>query len=116
MSFQSISDPDLNPEPVLVSLMKKVKDPIDSGSGSISLSVFMVVAFFLQGGSNISGTLSKLHCRIKISPFYYLFWAKLSQLSVKAETKTNSHFPAKINQQEATRAVIVSRHRAAGVH
>jgi hypothetical protein len=47
--------------------------------------------------------------------FYYLFWAKLSQLSVKAETKTNSHFPAKINQQEATRAVIVSRLRAAGV-
>ena len=31
------------------------------------------------------------------------------------ETKTNRHVPAKINQQEAPRAVIVSRLRAAGV-
>jgi hypothetical protein len=44
-----------------------------------------------------------------------LFCAKLSQLSVEAEIKTNRHIPAKINQQVAARAVIVSRLRAAGV-
>ncbi len=47
--------------------------------------------------------------------FYSLFRAKLSLLSVEAETKTNRHIPTKINQEEATRAVIVSRLRAAGV-
>jgi uracil phosphoribosyltransferase len=40
------------------------------------------------------------------------FCAKLSRLSVEAETKTNRHIPARINQQEATRTVIVSRLRA----
>ncbi len=32
---------------------------------------------------------------------------KPSQIFAEAETKTNRHFPANINQQEATRAVIV---------
>jgi hypothetical protein len=44
-----------------------------------------------------------------------LFCAKLSQLSAEAETKTNRNIPAKMYQQEATRAFIVSRLRAAGV-
>jgi hypothetical protein len=44
--------------------------------------------------------------------FYYLFRTKLSQLCLEEETKRNRHVPAKINQQEATRAVIVSRLRA----
>jgi hypothetical protein len=37
---------------------------------------------------------------------------KLSQIFVEAETKTSRHFPANINQQEATRAVIVFGLRA----
>jgi hypothetical protein len=39
----------------------------------------------------------------------------MSQLFVEAETKTNRHILAKINQQEATKLVIVSRLRAAGI-
>ncbi len=42
--------------------------------------------------------------------FYKLFHAKLSQLCLEAETK--KQIPANINQQKATRAVIVSRLRA----
>jgi hypothetical protein len=38
----------------------------------------------------------------------------MSQLFVETETKTNGHILAKINQQEATKPVIVSRLRAAG--
>jgi hypothetical protein len=41
-----------------------------------------------------------------------LFHTKLSQLCLEAETKTNRHFLVNINQQQATRAVIVSRPRA----
>jgi hypothetical protein len=79
------------------------------------MPTFLPLNDILQGGSDISGTLSKLHRRIKKSTCFQIFCAKLSQLSVEAETKTNRHIPAKINQQEATRAVIVSRLRAAGV-
>jgi hypothetical protein len=39
----------------------------------------------------------------------------MSQLFAEAETKTNRHMLAKINQQEASKPVIVSRLRAAGV-
>jgi hypothetical protein len=51
---------------------------------------------------------------LKNQLFYELFRAKLSQLCLEVETKTNRHIPAKINQQEATKPVIVSRLRAAG--
>jgi hypothetical protein len=44
--------------------------------------------------------------------FYYLFRTKLSQPFLEEETKRNRHVPANINQQEATRAAIVSRLRA----
>jgi hypothetical protein len=69
----------------------------------------------LQGGSDKSGTLSKLPCCMKNQLFYQLFRAKMSQLFVETETKTNGHILAKINQQEATKPVIVSRLRAAGI-
>jgi hypothetical protein len=64
-----------------------------------------------QGASDISGTLSKLHRRIEKSFFYYLFRAQLSQLFVEAETKINRNFPPKMNEQEATKAMIVSSAR-----
>jgi hypothetical protein len=44
--------------------------------------------------------------------FYELFRTKLSQVCLEEETKRKRHVPANINQQEATRAVIVSRLRA----
>jgi hypothetical protein len=69
----------------------------------------------LQGGSDKSGTLSKISCCMKNQLFYQLFRAKMSQLFVETETKTNGHILAKINQQEATKPVIVSRLRAAGI-
>jgi hypothetical protein len=47
--------------------------------------------------------------------FYQLFRAKMSQLFVETETKTNGLILAKINQQEATKPGIVSRLRAAGI-
>ncbi len=50
---------------------------------------------YLQGGSDISGTLSKFRRRIKNQLVYQLFRAGLSQLFVEAETKTNRHIPAK---------------------
>jgi hypothetical protein len=62
----------------------------------------------LQGCSDISETLSKLHRRIEKSFFYSLFRAKLSQLFAEAETKINRNFPPKMNEQEARKAVIVS--------
>jgi hypothetical protein len=49
---------------------------------------------------------------VKNHIFNYFFHTKLSQLCLEAETKTNRHFPVNINQQEAARAVIVSRLRA----
>jgi hypothetical protein len=39
----------------------------------------------------------------------------MSRLFAEAETKTNRHILAKINQPEDTKPVIVSRLRAAGV-
>jgi hypothetical protein len=76
---------------------------------------YIKVLGLIQGGSDISGTLSKLHRRFKKQLFYSLFRAKLSQLFVEMETKTNRHVPAKINLQKAVRAIIVSRLRAAGL-
>ena len=75
----------------------------------------MIYELRIQGGSDISRTLSKLHRRIKINFFTNYLIIKLSQLYVEAETKTYRHIPAKINQQEATKPVIVSRLRAGGV-
>jgi hypothetical protein len=51
---------------------------------------------------------------LKIQLFYKLFRAKVSQLFLELETKINRHIPAKINQQEPTKPVIVSRLRAGG--
>jgi hypothetical protein len=56
------------------------------------------VASTVQGGSNISGTLSKLHRRIKKSNILLIISRKPSKLSVEAETKTNRHILAKVNQ------------------
>jgi hypothetical protein len=44
--------------------------------------------FQLQGGSDISGTLSKLHSPLKNHLFKKLFRAQASQLLFKAQTKT----------------------------
>jgi hypothetical protein len=52
---------------------------------------------------------------LKNQIFYQLFHGKLSQLYVEAETKTKRHIPAKINQQEATKAVTVSMLCAKGI-
>jgi hypothetical protein len=66
----------------------------------------------IQGGSDISGTLSKLHHCIKKS----YFSLNLSRQTVSAGCpiieKTNRHIPAKINKREAIRAGIVSGLRA----
>ncbi len=61
----------------------------------------------VQGGSDISGTLSKLLRCFKKSYFYWFFCYKLSLLFAKTKTKTKGHIPAKTNQQGATRAGIV---------
>jgi hypothetical protein len=66
----------------------------------------------IQGGSDISGPLSKPHSLIKKSYISLIISLKPSQIFVEAETKTNRHFPTNINQQEATRAVIVFGLRA----
>ncbi len=66
----------------------------------------------IQGGSDISGTLSKLHCCIKKSYFLLIISHKTVLLFLEVETKLNRHVPENINQQEATRAAIVSKLRA----
>ena len=53
----------------------------------------------VQGGSDISGTLSKLHCRIEKHIFFQFFCFKPSQLSAEAYIKTIIHIRAKLNQQ-----------------
>jgi hypothetical protein len=52
---------------------------------------------------------------LKNQNFYQLFHGKLSQLYVEAETITKRHIPAKINQQEATKAATVSMLCAEGI-
>jgi hypothetical protein len=42
------------------------------------------LAAYVQGGSDIYGTLSKLHCRIEKHFFYQFFFFKPSQLSAEA--------------------------------
>jgi hypothetical protein len=49
-----------------------------------------------------------LHHGIKNNLFLKIFPAKPSQLSDKTWIKTNSHIPAKMNQQEGKGAGIVS--------
>jgi hypothetical protein len=66
----------------------------------------------VQGGSDKSGQLSKPHHLVKKSYILLIISLKPSQIFVEAETKTNRHFPTNINQQEATRAVIVFGLRA----
>jgi hypothetical protein len=66
---------------------------------------------YIQGGSDKSGTLSKLHHRSKNNFFKLIFSHETVSSLFKAETKTNRYFPVYINQQEAARAVIVSRLR-----
>jgi hypothetical protein len=66
----------------------------------------------IQGGSDKSGPLSKPHRLVKKSYILLIISLKPSQIFVEAETKTNRHFPTNINQQEATRAVIVFGLRA----
>jgi hypothetical protein len=63
---------------------------------------------YIQGGSDISGTLSMLHCRIKQKSILLFFSAKPSQLSAETYIKTNSRIPAKMNQQEGAGAGTLS--------
>ncbi len=79
-----------------------------------SLNYFLKWVFLqcIQGGSDISGTLSKPHRCIKKSYIFPIILHKPSQLCVLAETKTNRHGLAKVNRQEAPRAVIVYGLRA----
>jgi hypothetical protein len=62
----------------------------------------------VQGGSDISGTLSMLHRHINKNLFFKFFFAKPSQLFAEAKINTIRHIPAQVNQQEGTRAGIVS--------
>jgi hypothetical protein len=52
----------------------------------------------VQGGSDISGTLSKPHFYIKNTYILLIILRKCPQLFVKEETITNRHVPAKVNQ------------------
>jgi hypothetical protein len=61
-------------------------------------SILQLPKVNVQGGSDNSGTLSKPHCRIKKSYILLILSHKSSQLFVEAETKTNRHIPAKVNQ------------------
>jgi hypothetical protein len=63
----------------------------------------------VQGGSDISGTISMLHRRLKKESFLLIFSAKPTQLSAETKLKTNSHIPAKMNQQEGIGAGTVFR-------
>ena len=62
----------------------------------------------LQGGSDISGTLSKLHRCINISYFLVILSHQTVSASCRTINKKKQKLPAKMNQQGATRAGIVS--------
>jgi hypothetical protein len=71
-----------------------------------------IYMLYVQGGSDISGTLSKLHRGNKKSYFLLIISRKTGLALFRSGNKKNRHIPANINQQKATRAVIVSRVRA----
>jgi hypothetical protein len=68
----------------------------------------------IQGGSDISGTLSKLHRCIKKSYFLLILSHKtvLALFRSGNKIKQTRPVPENINQQEAMRAAIVSKLRA----
>ncbi len=66
----------------------------------------------VQGGSDISGTLSKLHRSIIKSYFSLILSRQTVSPVCRIINKTNRHILAKINQQEATRAETVFGLRA----
>ncbi len=77
---------------------------------SAPISTFMCLwAIYIQRGSDISGTLSKLHRCFKKT--YFLLILVLQTISAACWTinknKRTGHIPAKTNQQGATRAGIV---------
>jgi hypothetical protein len=61
-----------------------------------------------KGGSDISGTLSKLHHCIKKSYFSLILSRQTVSAGWPIIDKTKGHSPAKVNQLEAIRAGIVS--------
>jgi hypothetical protein len=71
-----------------------------------------VTDFIIQGGSDISGTLSKLHRSIIKSYFSLILSRQTVSPVCRIINKTNRHILAKINQQEATRAETVFGLRA----
>ncbi len=66
----------------------------------------------IQGGSDISGTLSKLHHCIKKSYFSLILSRQTASAGWPIIDKQNRHIPAKMNQLEAIRAGTVSGLRA----
>jgi hypothetical protein len=62
----------------------------------------------IQGGSAISGTLSKLHHGIKKSYFLLILSRQTVYAVCRITNKTNRHIPARMNQPEAIRAGTVS--------
>jgi hypothetical protein len=71
-------------------------------------SVYCSAKDVLQGGSDISGTSLKCRRRVKMSPFLKLDSTKPCQLYGEQSTKGFSAICITMNQQESTRAVIVS--------
>jgi hypothetical protein len=73
-----------------------------------------IYIYNIQGGSDISGTLSKLHHCIKKLYFSLILLRQTVSAGCPIIHIKNRHIPAKMSQLEAIRAGIVSGLRAGG--
>jgi hypothetical protein len=78
----------------------------------VSFLDYYILLWCLQGGSDISGTLLKLHHCVKKSYFLLFPLGQPSQMFAESWKKRTRYITAKMNLQEATRAGTVSGLRA----